>query len=105
MKQLHDIHKALNKATQETTHYMTAQVQSEARASGWPDEVVDSLHVTHDSGEFNYRVAEEHHATALNYEYGTPGRQPTAAIRRTSNQKNGAEEFLLGRLSTHIGDL
>jgi len=105
VKQLSQIQKALHKATQETTHYMTAHVQEEARTAGWPDHLVNNLRVTHDNDGFNTVVDESLHSEALDWEYGTPGRQPTAAIRRVNNQMGQANEFLLGRLSEHVGEL
>ena len=84
---------------------MTAHVQEEARASGWPEHLSSNIHVSYDKDGFNTRVDDSLHSEALDWEYGTPGRQPTAAIRRVNNQMGQANEFLLGRLTEHIGDL
>jgi hypothetical protein len=39
----------------------------------------------------------------MNLEYGTPGQQPTAAIRRFNNRQEEAEKFLVGRAFQHAG--
>lgn len=82
---------------------MSAQLRSEARASGWPDNIVRGMHVTYDKGSFVVRSHPDHKPQVLNLEYGTPDTQPTAAIRRFSNRQHSSEYFLLKRAMQHIG--
>lgn len=103
MKQDH-ILSAIDKASNETAHFVGAHLRAEAHNSNWPEHVVRSMHVTHDKGQFNANVHESHHAEALNHEYGTPGSQPNAAIRRTANRTAEPERFLVNRLFQHIED-
>lgn len=81
---------------------MSAHLRTEARASGWPDNVVRGLHVTYDDGKFAIRSHPNHKAEVLNLEYGTPDTQPTAAIRRFSNRQHASEYFLLKRAMQHL---
>jgi len=101
---LSKVKESLHKASIETTRMMSAQVRSEARASGWPSHIVRTLHISHNDGAFTVHSHEKHRAEALNLEYGTPGTQPTAAIRRFANRTSESEKFLLGRTMKHLGN-
>ena len=99
------VSQAIHTSTKEVTHHMTAHVQAEATAHGWPSHVVNSMHVSHDKDGFSVNTHSAHHAEALNLEYGTPTQQPTAAVRKFLNNHSESEAFFMGRLSTHLGDL
>lgn len=96
------IRTSLHKASLETTRLMSAHLRSEARASGWPDNVVRGMHVTYDDGKFAIRSHPDHMSDVLNLEYGTPDTQPTAAIRRFNNRQHESEKFLLNRAMKHF---
>jgi len=99
---LSKIRTSLNKSSLETTRMMSAHLRAETRASGWPEHIVRGMHVSYDDGAFSVRSHPDHRAEVLNLEYGTPGTQPTAAIRRYSNRTAEAEKFLLGRTAQHL---
>jgi hypothetical protein len=82
---------------------MSAHLRTEARASGWPNNVVRNLSVRHQDGEFTVHSHEGHRDQVLDLEYGTPSTQPTAAIRRFANRQQEAEKFLVGRVGKHMG--
>ena len=105
MKEIAAFHSALTKASHETSHFMSAHLRSEARASGWPTDVTNRMRVKYGKDGFEAHVHDTHKAAAENLEYGTPDTQPTAAIRRFGNRTQESEKFLLGRLSKHLGDL
>ena len=105
MKEIAAFHKALEHASHETSRVMTNHLRAEAHASGWPSHVVRNMKVRYGSEGFETHVHDAHHAAAQDLEYGTPSTQPTAAVRRFSNRTQDAEKFLLGRLSTHLGDI
>ena len=81
---------------------MSAKLRSEARASGWPDHVIRHMSVMYNDGTFTIHSHDDHRDTALDWEYGTPNRQPTAAIRRFANRQGEAERFLLNRAMRHV---
>ena len=103
MNRLKHIHDALDKASIETTRFMSAHLRSEARASGWPEHIVRNLHVSHKDGEFNVHAHPNHESHVLDLEYGTPSTQPTAAIRRFSNRQGESADFLVRRAMHHLG--
>ena len=82
---------------------MSAHLRSEARASGWPENVVSNLHVTHSDGSFKVRSHPGQHAQVMDLEYGTPGSQPNRAIHRFTNNQKEAEKFLIKRTLHHMG--
>ena len=96
---------AIKAASHETTRLMSARLRSEAQASGWPSEVSRTLRVSHGKSGFEAHVSKKHYDTAMNLEYGTPSTQPTAAVRRFKNRQDEAEDFFIGRLEKHFGDL
>ena len=94
---------ALNHAGQDTTHYLSAHLRNEATEHDWPSHVVNSLRVEHKDGSFRAVVHDNHLAEALDHEYGTPNRRPTAVVRKVSNRTKEAEHFYVNRLMKHLG--
>lgn len=105
MKEIKAFKDALHHASNDTSRLMTAQIRSEAHASGWPSSVIRRMKVTHKDGSFDVHVHEKDYDKALDLEYGTPDTQPTAALRRFNNRTHDAEDFLLGRISKALGDM
>ena len=102
---LDKFNKAIKTASHETTRFMSAHLRSEAQASGWPSHVSRTLRVSHGNDGFHVNVAKKHYETAMDFEYGTPDSQPTAAVRRFKNRQAESEHFLLNRLEKHFGDI
>ena len=103
MSYIQQLKTSLHKASLDTTRLMSAHLRSETRASGWPERVVRGMHVTYDDGKFSVKSHPDHKAEVLNLEYGTPGTQPTAAIRRFNNRQSESEKFLMSRTMHHFG--
>lgn len=95
---------ALRKASIDASRYMSVGLRKEARASGWPRPIVNSLRMNYsNAGGFTVAVHGSHESKAMDFEYGTPEMQPTAAIRRYLNRSQDAEAFLLSRAAKHLG--
>jgi hypothetical protein len=105
MKEIEAFHSALTKASHETSHFMSSHLRAEASESGWPSGITNRMNVRYGNEGFEAHVHDAHYNAAHGLEYGTPDTQPTAAVRRFGNRTQEAEKFLLGRLSTHLGDL
>jgi len=105
MKEIQAFHSALQKASHETTKFMTSSLRSEARKSGWPSHVVANMGVTYGDNGFEAHVHDRHIDEAKNLEYGTETSRPTAAVRRFKNRQSESSTFLAGRLSHHLGKL
>lgn len=95
---------ALNKASQDTTRLLSAHLRTEARKSGWSEDVVSSMNVTYGKDGFSSNVSKKHFAKAQDLEYGTPDTQPTAAVRRFNNRTAEAQHFLVNRLQGYLED-
>lgn len=93
---------SIHRASHETSRLVGAHLRSEAKANGWPSHVVSSTSVSYSKNGFAANVSEKHHAEALDYEYGTPNRQPSGAIRHTANRTAESENFLVNRLFQHL---
>jgi len=93
---------SIHRASHETSRLVGAHVRSEAKANGWPSHVVRSTSVSYSKNGFAANVDEKHYKEALDYEYGTPDRQPSAAIRHTANRTAESENFLINRLFQHL---
>lgn len=98
------IHSAIHKASHETSRIASKHIQSEAHNSGWPEHLSKSLHVVYDKDGFNVHTHEDHVSETLDHEYGTPGRQPNAALRRSANKTREVENFFVNRLFSHLED-
>lgn len=103
MKPAH-IHDAIHKASHETSRIASAHLRQEAAMSGWPEHIVNNMHVSYDKDGFGVHVHERHHAEALDQEYGVPGRQPNAAMRRSIHNTSQSEDFFVNRLYKHLED-
>jgi hypothetical protein len=105
MKEIHAFKSALTKASHETSHMMSAHLQNEAHASGWPSHVASNLHVSYGKDGFQAHIHDSHKSEAMDLEYGTPSQRPTAAVRRSINRTQEADKFLVGRMSKMLGNL
>lgn len=104
MKQDHVLN-AIHKASHETSRLAGAHLRAEANASHWPSHIVSGMSVTYSKSGFAANVHDKHHAEALDHEYGTPDRQPTAAVRRSANRNRETENFLVHRIAKHLEGL
>ena len=96
-------HTALDKSIHETARYLSSHLRNEASASGWPDHIVGRMKVHYHDGEFKIAAHPRHTKQINDLEYGTPDTRPTAAMRRFANNLSEAEEFLVGRMTHHMG--
>lgn len=99
------IHSAVEQAAKHTSRYMTGQLRKEAKASGWPRHIQANMGVIYDDNRFQVHVHDRHADEAHRLEYGTEHDRPTAAIRRSSNRTQGAEEFFINSLKKIVGEL
>lgn len=102
MKQAH-VNSAVHSAGLETSRFLSAHLRGEARASGWPEDVVRHMRVSYGEDGFNAHVHKSHIKEANNLEYGVPGTGPTAAIRRFANRTGEAENFFAARIAARLG--
>jgi hypothetical protein len=94
---------AIKGACKDTTFILSAHLRSEARASGWPEHIARSVHVRHGAKGFTTHVHPQYKGEALDLEYGRPGQNPTAAMRRGGHRTEQAEHFLIKRTAYHLG--
>ena len=59
-------------ASRETTRLLSAHLRTEARKSGWSEDVVSSMNVTYGKDGFTSNVSKKHFDKARDFEYGTP---------------------------------
>jgi hypothetical protein len=95
MKNSPNYTKVLSQAAKETTKVMTAQLRSEAIASGWDEEVANALSVKFSNNQFKVSIPARYEKQVQDLEYGTSSSQPARAIHRYSNRTGAAENHLL----------
>lgn len=95
--------RALQKASLDTSRYMSAGLRKEARNSGWPRHIANSIRMNYSRDGFDVAIHPDHAETAMDYEYGNTDMRPTAAIRRYLNATESSEEFFLNRVEKHMG--
>ena len=99
------IHSAIHEASKHTSRYLTGELRKEAKASGWPRHIAANMGVTYGPDGFESHVHEKHYKEAHKLEYGTETTRPTAAVRRSANRTQEAEQFFVGTLSKILGNL
>jgi hypothetical protein len=87
VRQITKLKPAFIKAARQTAQFMTLELRNETRASGW---------------NLSINIPAKYKPLADNWEFGTPNRQPTGAIRRFSNRPEEAEKFLLKSVKTSL---
>ncbi len=97
------IKRALGRAGIDTSRHMSVGLRKEARTSGWPRHIVNSMRLNYTRNGFSVHIHDRHVPEAMDYEYGTTERQPTAAIRRYMNRSQSSETHFLNRLVKHLG--
>lgn len=102
VRQISKLKPAFVKAARQTAQFMTLELRNETRASGWNPDIVDAIKVSYSNNHFNINIPSKFKSLADNWEYGTPNRQPTGAIRRFSNRPEEAEKFLLKSVKTSL---
>lgn len=95
--------RAIQKASIDASRYMSVGLRREARASGWPRHIVNSLRMNYSRNGFDVSVHNDYHDSAMDYEYGNTEMRPTAAIRRFVNRSQESEAFFLNRAAKHMG--
>ena len=96
-------HTALEKSSHETARVLTHHLRNEAAASGWPEHIINHMHVRYHDDEFKISAHKNHTKDVHDLEYGTPDSRPTAAMRRFANRLSEGEEFFVGRMMQHMG--
>jgi hypothetical protein len=84
---------AVEKAAQDTAHYMQREIRNSAREHGWDDKVVHNTHVDYKDGEFNVNVPKKYANQAFVHEFGSSATRPTAVIRKYENNNTAGAAF------------
>ena len=92
------------KAFHDTAKDMTADLRKDALSHGWHKDVVNNMHVEYsDEAGFTVKVHPDFHDRAFLHEFGSPGNQPTAVIRKYSNRDNVSNDVIIKHLEKHAG--
>lgn len=94
---------ALDKATVDTTLYLTAELRNRARKDGWDGDVANGLRVVNSDGNLHVKFPDEVADRAWFHEYGNIEQTPTATLRKFDNNPDAAGSFLAKRLGKHMG--
>lgn len=95
---------AITQVAADTATHVTAHLREHASAAGWPDHVVDNLHVKFNGETYQVHAPEGYHEAIHNLEYGTEKSRPSAVIRKYENA-GAAGRILAGSLDHHLGGL
>lgn len=98
-----ELQRAVKRASIDTSRHLSAALRKEARASGWPRHIVNSLRMSHGRDGFDVHVHDAYQSEAMDHEFGTTEQQPNPAIRRVLNRTLPSESFFLSRAAKHLG--
>lgn len=93
---------AIHRAAQETTEFITGDIQSHATKVGWSHEAASDVSVKYHEGHFS-AVADSD--SAFISEYGAETARPKPALRSYAKSSPAAEAALLGNVAKHVGGL
>ena len=93
---------AVHRAAQETTEFITGDIQAHAKKVGWSSDAASSVSVKYHEGQFS-AVADSD--SAFLSEYGTESARPKPAVRSYAKSSPAAEAALLGNVAKHVGGL
>lgn len=94
---------ALDKATVDTTLFLTAELRNRARKDGWDNDVVNGLRVVNHEGDLHVKFPSEKADRAWKHEFGDADQTPTATLRKFDTTPDAAGTFLSKRLGKHMG--
>ena len=100
MKKLAD---SVRKAAYEASSLLTSNVQSMAAQSNWDEDVTNSTQVMFDGSGYQVAVNSDLKSRAMDLEYGTPSRRPTAVLRKSSNRTQEIEEMIIKSVERELG--
>ena len=100
MKKLSD---SARQAAHQTSYLITSEIRQSAIDSGWPSEVAQNTRVMYDGSAYQVSVRADLESEAMDLEYGTPQKRPTAVLRKYANNTSSAEDAFLGALERNLG--
>lgn len=100
MKKLAD---AARKAAHKTSLLMTSDIRQAAMDNGWSSEIASNTHVMYDGTSYHVDVRDDLSSQAMDLEYGTPDRRPTAVLRKYANNTEQIEQAFIATLEKDLG--
>ena len=94
---------AARKAAVDAALYMTADVRHSALKHGWDYDTASNTDVLYDGNQYKVHVQAEFERQAMDLEYGTERRRPTAVFRKYGNNTAQAERVFLSSLEKTTG--
>jgi len=95
---------AYDNALRDTAGNMTAELRKDAIDHGWHQDVVNNMRVEYsDEAGFKVKIHPDYHDRAFKHEYGQPGTQPTAVIRKFRNRDTESDKDFIKHLDKHSG--
>ena len=100
MKKLSD---SARKVAHQTSLLITSEVRQAATEGGWPGEVASNTRVMYDGSAYRVSVRSDLESQAMDLEYGTPQKRPTAVLRKYANDTSSAENAFIVSLERELG--
>lgn len=93
---------AFDKAFHDTANDMTEELRSDALNNGWHKDVVNNMSVKYsDDSGFVVDIHPDYSERAFIHEFGSPGRNPTAVIRKFKNRDTKSEASFFNYLDRY----
>jgi hypothetical protein len=93
---------AFDKAFHDTAKDMTEELRQNALDGGWHADVVNNMSVKYSENDgFVVDIHPDYSDRAFMHEFGSPGKSPTAVIRKYRNKDTKSESSFFNHLERH----
>lgn len=95
----------LHSASKNAAQILTRDLRQYLVSLGWPDEIASAVSIGYEMNDFKVDIAGAYAEDANVLEYGSPGRRPTAAIRKYFNRGDNIQELYFSLVEKELGEL
>lgn len=95
----------LKAASRNAAQVLTKDLRQYLVSLGWPPQAASAVSIDYDMNAFKVDISGTYAEDANIFEYGSPGRRPTAAIRKYFNREAKLQEVYFALIEKEIGDI
>lgn len=92
-------------ASRNAARALTRDLQQYLISLGWPATAASAVSLDYDLGDFKVEITGKYADDANVFEYGSPARRPTAAIRKYFNRDARLKELYFSIIEKEVGEI
>lgn len=95
----------LHNASRNAAQVLTRNLREYLVSLGWPAEIASAVSINYEMNDFRVDITGTYAEDANIFEYGSPGRRPTGAIRKYFNRGENIHELYFSLVEKELGEL